>query len=104
MIRHIVLFSARDPHDLGRIRDGLALLKAVPHARLLEVAPNLKRDSVSNEIDVVVYAEFDRAEDLDAFKAHPAYAEATRVVRPLREVRIVADIDADVPDHRGRGA
>ena len=94
MIRHIVLFSAQAPEDIPRIRGGLELLKTIPHARLLEVVPNQKRDAISNEIDVVVYAEFDGPHDLDAFKAHPVYAEATRLVRPLRDKRIVVDCDA----------
>ena len=43
----------------------------------------------------MVYAEFDGPEELEAFKAHPTYAEAIRIVRPLRDIRIVVDFDAE---------
>ena len=51
-------------------------------------------DQISNEVDVVVYAEFEDAAALAAYKAHPTYAEATRLVRPLRELRLSADVVA----------
>jgi hypothetical protein len=42
----------------------------------------------------VVYAEFADDAALAAYKAHPTYAEATRRVRPLREMRFAADVPA----------
>jgi hypothetical protein len=38
MIRHIVLFSAKDPAEVETIRAALATLGAIPHARHLEEA------------------------------------------------------------------
>jgi hypothetical protein len=55
------------------------------------VAENLKCDDVSNEIDIVLVAEFASLEDLEAYKAHPLYQEGIRTVRPLRELRFSAD-------------
>lgn len=94
MIRHIVFFSARDKADVDKVREGLELLATIPHSRVFEVAPNSKVDPWSDEVDVVVYAEFEDHEALAAYKAHPTYAEATRKVKPLRELRISADIVA----------
>ena len=54
-------------------------------------ALNAKLDQLSDAIDVVVYAEFADEAALQAWKAHPLYAEAIRVVRPLRELRYSAD-------------
>ncbi|MFZ1431284.1 MAG: Dabb family protein [Geminicoccaceae bacterium] len=96
MIRHIVLFSARDPAELPVIRAALARLAAIPHARHLEVEPNAKRDGLSSEIDLVVYGEFDDFAQLELFKAHPIYAEAISIVRPRRDIRIA--VDYEVPD------
>jgi uncharacterized protein (DUF1330 family) len=93
MIRHLVLFSARDSRDLDRIEANLARLATISHVRHLEVARNAKVDSLSNEIDVVVCAEFDDFAHLAAFKEDPIYAAVTKVVRPLRALRIVADIE-----------
>lgn len=97
MIRHIVLFSAKSPEHLPAVIEGLSLLARIPHARRLEVAPNAKSDRFANEVDVVVYGEFDDLAALEAYRAHPLYQEAVRRVRPLREIRVAADYDtADV--------
>ncbi|BCH33354.1 stress responsive protein [Mesorhizobium sp. L-8-10] len=93
MIRHIVLFSAKDECDAASIRDGLAILTTIPHALRLEVSFNRKSDPISKEIDVVVYGEFESPEALAAYKAHGIYAESIRRVRPLREMRFAADYD-----------
>ena len=93
MIRHIVLFSAKNPLDIDAIHQALTKLKAIPHARHLEISRNAKKDSLSKEIDIVVYAEFDDYGQLDKYKAHPLYLESTEVVRPLRDVRIAADYE-----------
>lgn len=94
MLRHIVFFNARDPKDLERIEQALWELAKIPSARHLEVKRNIRRDQLSGEVDIVVYGEFEDAEALEAYKAHPIYAEAIRVVRPLRELRIAADVEA----------
>lgn len=94
MIRHIVFFTARDPADLGRIVEGLELLGQIPHSDHFEVVQNSKVDQFGNDVDVIVYAEFADEAALAAYKAHPIYAEATRRVRPLRELRYAADFTA----------
>ena len=94
MIRHIVFFSAAAPENIEAICEGLALLGTIPHSAHFEVTRNSKVDQISNEVDVVVYAEFADAAALAAYKAHPTYAEATRRVRPLREIRLSADFEA----------
>ncbi|KRQ92895.1 MULTISPECIES: Dabb family protein [Bradyrhizobium] len=91
MIRHIVLFSAKDQAHIDQIIEGLSLLTTIPHARRLEVARNRKTDQLGNEIDVVVYGEFDNETELAAYKAHDLYQESIRRVRSLRELRFAAD-------------
>jgi hypothetical protein len=94
MIRHIVFFTAKDPADLPRIVEGLELLGQIPHSEHFEVVRNSKVDQFGNDVDVVVYGEFADEAALAAYKAHPIYAEATRRVRPLREIRYAADFTA----------
>jgi hypothetical protein len=94
LIRHIVFFSAKRREDVKAIRAGLARLAAIPHSSHFEVSLNTKVDPLSDEVDVVVYAEFANAAALAAYKADPIYAETTRQVRPLRELRYSADIVA----------
>jgi hypothetical protein len=94
LIRHIVMFTAKRQDDLPEIIEGLKLLGTIPHSSHFEVTPNTKVDQFGNEVDVVVYAEFESEAALRAYKAHPTYAEATRRVRPLRDERFAADIPA----------
>lgn len=95
MIRHIVLFSAKNPADLATIEAGLKRLERIAGPHRLEVRRNLRRDHLENAIDLVVYGEFADEAALEAYKADPLYAEAIAIVRPLRELRIAADIAAD---------
>ena len=94
MIRHIVLFSAKDPGDVAMLEAALARLAQIPDALHLEVARNARRDGLSTEIDLVVYGEFADFAALDRFKTHPLYAESIAVVRPRREIRIAVDYEA----------
>ncbi|GAB3128995.1 Dabb family protein [Novispirillum itersonii] len=94
MIRHIVLFSAKNQADVEVIRDGLSILRDIPGSHHFEVAYNSKRDGLSKEIDVIVYGEFDSYEALEAYKAHPLYEESIRRVRPLREIRMAVDFES----------
>ncbi|MFK4583793.1 Dabb family protein [Bradyrhizobium ottawaense] len=97
MIRHIVFFTANGKAHIDQIIDGLSVLTTIPHARRLEVARNRKTDQLGNDIDIVVYGEFDNEAELAAYKAHDLYQESIRRVRPLRELRFAADYSlADV--------
>ncbi|OKO83806.1 Dabb family protein [Bradyrhizobium sp. NAS96.2] len=99
MIRHIVFFTAKDKADIDQIIDGLSVLTTIPHARRLEIARNRKSDQLGNDIDVVVYGEFDSERDLAAYKTHNLYLEAIRRVRPLRELRFAADYELSTDVH-----
>ena len=90
MIRHIVLFTVRSPADLDAVVEGLSLLTAIPHARKLEIAKNAKTDPFGNDIDVIVYGEFDDEAALAAYKSHPTYFRSIERVKPIRELRLAA--------------
>ena len=94
MIRHIVLFSAKDPKDVETIVSALRRLREIPDVDHLEVVRNAKLDQYSDEIDVIVYGEFADAEALARYKAHPIYQQTITVVRPLRDLRIAVDYQA----------
>ncbi len=95
MIRHVVFFSAANPDDVERIREGLMMLAQIPHARHFEVGRNLQSDPIAGaRVDLVVYAEFEDEAALAAYKAHPIYDQCTASVRPLRDLRIAADFTA----------
>ena len=96
MIRHIVMFNAKDKADLDKIEEGLMNLTKIPQETgldfTLEVCRNTKSDRIGNDIDIVVYGEFPDLKTLDAYKDHPLYEKSTSIVRPLREMRVAADI------------
>ena len=94
MIRHIVFFSAKDPNDIEAIRAGLSKLAQIPHPSKFEASLNRKSDPLSGAVDVVVYAEFEDDAALAAYRAHPIYAQTTKSVKPLRELRYSADVAA----------
>ncbi|MFN4090899.1 MAG: Dabb family protein [Alphaproteobacteria bacterium] len=91
MIRHIVFFSVKAGVGVDTVRTGLLRLGEIPHADVFEVMVNTKSDPLSDEVDIVVYAEFADAAALAAYKAHPVWAETTAKVRPMREMRYSAD-------------
>lgn len=91
-IRHIVFFSAKDKKDIGKIVKGLSMLKQIPHASVFDVRENTQSDALSSDVDVVVYAEFADQDALAAYKSDPIYQKSIDVVRPLRNMRVAADI------------
>ena len=91
MIRHVVLFSSKHPENIDAMMEGLSMLKNIPTVSHFEVSRNLNADHYSNEVDVIVYAEFEDSEALAAYRAHPIYQQCIEVVRPLRELRFAAD-------------
>jgi len=91
LLRHVVFFSAKDPADIPQIKAGLSMLAKIPHATAFEVRENKRRDALSSEVDLIVYAEFDSEEALAAYKADPLYEASIKAVRPLRDIRIAAD-------------
>ena len=91
IIRHVVFFSSKDVNDIDRIVDGLSMLSAIPSLRHFEVSRNRNEDQFSNDVDVIVYAEFENEAALKAYRAHQIYQDCIEIVRPLRDTRIAAD-------------
>ncbi len=94
MIRHIVMFNAKNPEDIDAIYSGLKMLETIKGNWSLSVTKNEKLDQIENDIDIVVYGEFPDEKALKTYKAHPTYEECIRIVRPLRDKRIAVDIAA----------
>ncbi len=94
MIRHIVMFSAKEPTDIDTIYNGLKMLENIEGNWTLNISKNTKQDQISNDIDVVVYGEFPDKEALETYKSHPVYNDTIKIVRPLRDKRIAVDIPA----------
>ncbi len=95
MIRHIVFFSLKNPADADLAMERLRALGTIPGSTRFEVTRNLKADQIGNDIDIVVYGEFESLDALKAYKQHPTYAHTTSIVRPMRELRFAADVAAE---------
>lgn len=94
MIRHIVFFTLKDPREAPEIIGCLKRLGTIPGSTLFEVSQNRKADLFANDIDIVVYSEFPNIDALHAYKKHPTYMDVTNSVRPRRELRFAADVEA----------
>ena len=98
MIRHLALFTARDPADLPRMRATFATLASIPGVRGFEVGEATVSDDRSDDrVDLIVHALFDDAEALAAYKAHPTYLASVAQVRPLRELRLAVAYEVEAP-------
>ncbi len=93
MIRHIVLFNAKEEKDIDAVYNGLKKLESIDGDWLLTITKNRKVDQIANDVDVVVYGEFTDEAALATYKAHPIYEECIKIVRPLRDMRIAVDVD-----------
>lgn len=91
IIRHVVFFSSKDVNDIDRIVEGLSMLSAIPSLKHFEVSRNRNEDRFSNDVDVIVYAEFENEAALATYRAHQIYQDCIEIVRPLRDTRIAAD-------------
>lgn len=91
MLHHVVLFTAKSPENVDAIVEGLQLLEHIPDSEHLSISRNIKRDQISDAIDVVVFGLFRDEAQLDAYKTHPLYQASIDRVRPLRDTRSVAD-------------
>ncbi|WP_299657869.1 Dabb family protein [uncultured Tateyamaria sp.] len=91
-LRHVVFFRAKKRADVDRVFDGLSILEGNPHADVISVRRNTHNDALSDEVDVVVYAEFRNTQALAEYKAHPLYQRSIDIVRPLRDLRVAADV------------
>ncbi|MZR30693.1 Dabb family protein [Sneathiella litorea] len=95
MIKHIVFFSAKHPENIPVIKEAFSKYRDIPSVSKIEVSENSKRDGLSDDIDIVLYVEFESVEALEEYKRHPIYKAGTDTVRPLRKLRFVVDFDAD---------
>ena len=93
MIRHIVMFNAKDPADKEAVFLGLKTLEGIDGDWVLQVRRNIKTDQIGNDVDFVVYGEFADEVALEVYKASSIYARAIELVRPLRDMRVAADIE-----------
>lgn len=99
MIKHIVLWKLKD-HAQGRSKtENAALLKQqlenlngiIPGMQLLEVGISITDSDSDDEVDVVLYSEFDNMVALEAYYPHPEHVKLKEFVQAIRAERRVID-------------
>lgn len=105
MVRHIVLWTLREPAD-GKAADGKAaeqvalemkkrieaLADCVPGLLSIEVGLDFSRTNAS--ADVALYSEFEDRAALAAYQVHPAHREVAEYVGSVTASRLVVDYEA----------
>ena len=100
MIRHIVMFRFLEEADGRTKKENVAIAKEMLEA-LQGVVPTLKSSYVKvsaeaanpENYDLVLVAEYDSMEDLNAYIVHPAHKKVGEFMRKVREKRACVDFE-----------
>ncbi len=97
-VRHVVIWhvAADDPAERAELARQVAtrlesLRDVVPSVRALSTAVNAHYADVNG--DVILTADFDDVEGLDAYQEHPAHQEVAAFVRSVVRARAAVDYD-----------
>ncbi len=95
MIKHIVMWTFKDEvaeADKLEMKRQLEALKGVVSSLVnIEIGLDLSKKEAS--MDMVLYSEFQTAEDLAAYAVHPAHLKVVEFVKPLVCDRAVVDFE-----------
>ena len=99
MIKHIVMWKLKERAEEAdkltnarRIKAELESLRGrIPGMLTLEVGLNV--DPSSAAFDVVLYSEFENADALRAYQAHPEHVLVSQFIGRVRSDRVLADYE-----------
>ena len=92
MVRHIVLYTLKEGVD----KDAAVALIASKLEPLVGRIPGLMKMEVRRSFagcDYALYSEFEQAEDVPAYRAHPLHQEAKSHFHHLLATRLSADYE-----------
>lgn len=92
MVKHIVLYTLKEGVD----KDAAVKLIASKLEPLVGQIPGLKHMEVRRcfgGVDYALYSEFERKEDVPAYRAHPLHQEAKSHFHHMLETRVSADYE-----------
>lgn len=90
MVKHIVVYTLKEGVD----KDAAVALIASNLEPLVGQIPGLLKMEVRRcyaGMDYALYSEFEKAEDVPAYRAHPLHQEAKRHFHHLLNTRVSAD-------------
>jgi Stress responsive A/B Barrel Domain len=99
MIKHIVMWQLKDSangagkeENAKKLKSYLESLKGkISEIRHIEVGININRSDAA--FDVVLYSEFDKLKDLEAYQKHPEHLKIVGFVNEVRLERRVVDYE-----------
>ena len=92
MVKHIVLYTLKEGVD----KDAAVALVASKLEPLVGKIPGLLKMEVRRcyqGMDYALYSEFEKAEDVSAYRAHPLHQEAKSHFHHLLQTRVSADYE-----------
>ena len=93
MVKHIVLYTLKDGVD----KDDAVRLIASKLEPLVGQIPGLLHMEIRrgfNGMDYALYSEFEKAEHIPAYRAHPLHQDAKSYFHHLLQTRVVIDYEA----------
>ena len=92
MVKHIVLYTLKEGVDKAEAVKLIAsmlepLVGQIPGLLHMEIRQGF------NGMDYALYSEFERAEDVPAYRAHPLHQEAKKHFHHLLDTRVSADYE-----------
>ncbi len=90
MIRHVVVFKAKENAPLEEFKNRIEALKSViPQIKHIEVGIDIRYDK--DPSDFCVITEVENVEDLDVYAKHPKHLEVIEFLKPYILERRVVD-------------
>ena len=93
MVKHIVLYTLKDGVDKD---DAVRLIATKLEPRVGQI-PGLLHMEIRrgfNGMDYALYSEFEKAEDIPAYRAHQLHQDAKSHFHHLLQTRVVIDYEA----------
>ncbi|GAB1414842.1 Dabb family protein [Paludibacter sp.] len=100
MIKHIVFFGIKEEAEGKSKLENMQIIKGeleslvnvIPQIKKLEVGFNHSEAPVEN-IDLVIYSEFQSMEDLHTYMVHPEHKKAASYITKVRTTRSCIDYE-----------
>lgn len=100
MFKHVVMWKFKDRDDEGKSREEIArkvktLLEGLKDqvGVIRHIEAGIDVSGTSSSFDMVLYSEFDSAEDCQAYQEHPAHKEVGAYIGSVRTDRVVVDYE-----------
>ena len=92
MIRHVVMWTLKDPADAAHFKARLDSCQRLTEG-MLAYEVSLRAEGLEANVDVMLFAEFTDAAALAAYQQHPHHQAVSAEIGRLRSTRHVLDVE-----------